>query len=156
MKKVYYEKIGRKYVPVSEYDSDLLSALPKGAHIILCYPGGSSTRYNIDPAYGPMIAAGRVAEDAICEAMRKTSEMKPKETPITENQRKAWNDLKKAFGDDFYTLNINCARDHADAAVNAMIKEAEVLLSNPSVKKAYEHFMLVCELTKDNKHESNS
>ena len=28
-------------------------------------PGGKSTRYNIDPNYAAMIAAGRIAEDAI-------------------------------------------------------------------------------------------
>jgi len=27
--------------------------------------------------------------------------------------------------------------------------EAEKLLSNPSVRKAYERFLLICELTKD-------
>lgn len=149
MKKVFYEKVGRKYVPVSEYDSDLLDAMPKGTHIVISYPGGQSTRYKIDPAYGPMIAAGRVAEDAICEAMRKASELKPKQTPLTERQRNAWNELKEAFGDDFYTLSINSARDHADVAVKAMMEEAAKLMSNPSVKKAYEHFMLVCELTKE-------
>jgi hypothetical protein len=26
-----------------------------------------------------------------------------------------------------------------------------VLLSNPAVRKAYDHFMLMCELTKENK-----
>ena len=31
MKKVYYEKVGRKYVPVSEYDSDFTYSLPKGS-----------------------------------------------------------------------------------------------------------------------------
>ena len=50
MKRIYYEKVGRSYKPVSEYDSDLLDSLPKGAHLIMCYPGGSSRRYNIDPA----------------------------------------------------------------------------------------------------------
>ena len=65
MKKIFYEKVGRRYVPVSEYDSDLLDAFPKGTHIVMCYPGGQSRRYQIDPAYAPMIAAGRVAEEAI-------------------------------------------------------------------------------------------
>jgi hypothetical protein len=62
MKKLYYLKEGRKYIPVSEYDSDLLDSFPKGTHIVMCYPGGKSTRYGIDPAYAPMIAAGRLAE----------------------------------------------------------------------------------------------
>jgi hypothetical protein len=32
-----------------------------------------------------------------------------------------------------------------------MQEEANQLMENPTVKKAYEHFLLVCELTKENK-----
>ena len=149
MKKIFYEKVGRKYVPVSEYDSDLIDALPKGVHIIMSYPGGQSTRYKIDPAYGPMIAAGRVAEDAICNALHKASEAKPKVRPITERQRKAWDELKEAFGEDFYSIHYSSLRDLSEAGVKAMQDEANKLLENPSVKKAYEHFLLVAELTRE-------
>ena len=90
MKKVYYEKVGRKYVPVKEYDSDFLSAFPKSTHLVMSYPGGQSTRYNIDPNDAAMIAAGRVAEDAICSAMVKASELKPQRTPLTKEQLRAW------------------------------------------------------------------
>ena len=81
MKKIFYEKVGRKYVPVHEYDSDLLHALPKGTHLIMVYPGGSSTRYNVDPNYAAMIAAGRVAEDAMTDAIRAASELRPQKNP---------------------------------------------------------------------------
>jgi len=32
-----------------------------------------------------------------------------------------------------------------------MMEESKQLMENPSVKKAYEHFLLVCELTKETK-----
>jgi hypothetical protein len=70
MKKIFYEKQGRRYVPEAEYDNELLDSFPKGNHLVMCYPGGSSRRFNIDPNYAAMIAAGRVAEDAVCDAMR--------------------------------------------------------------------------------------
>lgn len=148
MKKLFYVKQGRRYIPVSEYDSDLLDAFPKGAHIIMSYPGGKSTRYNIDPAYAPMIAAGRVAEDAICSAMYNESEAKPKEHPITPRQRKAWEEMKAAFGDEFFSLTMPSCRDLAETGVRAMQEEANKLLTNPAVKLAYDHFLMVCELTK--------
>ena len=100
MKKIYYEKQGRKYVPVAEYDSDFLDSFPKGNHLVMSYPGGSSRRFNIDPDYAAMIAAGRVAEDAICEALRRAAELKPEREPITEEQREAWQALARAFGTD--------------------------------------------------------
>jgi hypothetical protein len=149
MKKIFYEKVGRKYVPVAEYDNEFLDSFPKGNHLVMSYPGGTSRRFNIDPNYAAMIAAGRVAEDAICDALRKASEMKPQRTPITEGQRRAWKKLAKEFGDELATLSLGCARDIAEAGIKAQMIEAEKLMNNPTVRKAYERFQLVCDLTKD-------
>lgn len=148
MKKIYYEKVGRRYVPVSEYDSEYLDSFPKGDHLVSVYPGGASRRFRIDPAYAPMIAAGRVAEDAICSAMHKASEARPTRTPITERQRAAWENMKKEFGDEFFGLTIPSSRDLAEAGVKAMMAEADKLMQNPSVRDAYEAFLVTCALTK--------
>lgn len=149
-KKLYYEKRGRRYVPVAEHDYELHDAMPKGNHLIMCYPGGRSTRYNIEPALAPMIAAGRVAEDRMCAAMRKASEMRPSRTPITPGQQRAWKKLAKEFGDELATLNGTSARNIAEAGIKALQAEAEQLMTNPAVKLAYEQFLFVCELTKKN------
>jgi hypothetical protein len=148
MKKIYYEKIGRRYVPVSEYDSEYLDSFSKGTHIVMCYPGGQSRRYNIDPNYAAMIAAGRLAEGGICEAMRKASEMRPQRTPITPGQKKAWNKLAKEFGDELCTLNCASIHDIAEAGVRAMQTEADKLMTHASVRAAYEQFLLVCALAR--------
>jgi hypothetical protein len=149
MKKLYYIKEGRRYVPVSEYDSDLLDSLPKGNHLVSVYPGGASRRYSIDPAYAPMIAAGRVAHEAITDSMRRASELKPQKTPLTPEQQQAWKRLADSFGEDICTLNGSSAYDIAEAGVQAMIQEADKLLSNPTVRKAYERFLIVCELSRE-------
>lgn len=148
MKKIYYEKRGRRYWPVAEYDSDFLDSFTKGNHLVMSHPGGQSRRHNIDPNYAAMIAAGRLAEDGICDAMRKASELRPQRTPITPGQKKAWEKLAKEFGDDLATLSLGCARDHADAGVKAMIAEAEQLMTHPAVRDAYEQFQTVCHLVK--------
>ena len=148
MKKIYYEKIGRRYVPVSEYDSEYLDSFSKGTHIVMCYPGGQSRRYNIDPNYAAMIAAGRVAEDAICDALRKSSEMRPQRTPLTPGQKKAWENLAKELGDELCPLTYGSVRDHAEAAVKAMQEEADKLMTHPAVRDAYEQFQTVCNLVK--------
>ena len=148
MKKVYYEKIGRRYVPVAEYDSDLMDSFHKGSHLVCVYPGGQSRRYNVEPNLAAMIAAGRLAEDGICEAMRKASEMRPQRTPLTPGQKKAWEKLAREFGDNLATLTMGSARDHAEAGVNAMIAEADKLMSHPAVREAYEQFQTVCNLVK--------
>lgn len=152
MKKVFYEKVGRRYVPVSEYDSDLLDALPKGTHLIMSYPGGKTTRYNIDPNFAAMIAAGRWAEDAICSAMIEASELRPQRTPITKEQHRAWQALARAFGDELCTLQGASVRDCVEAGIKVMQDEADRLMSNPAVRSAYEQFQLVCKLTKENQN----
>ena len=148
-KKIYYEKLGRRYVPVAEYDNDLLDSFTKGTHLVMSYPGGQSRCFNIDPNYAAMIAAGRVAEDAICRAISKASEIKPQRTPITPGQKKAWEKLAKEFGDELCPLTYGSYRDHAEAGVKAMQEEADKLMKHDSVRKAYEHFILMCELTKE-------
>jgi len=149
MTKIYYEKIGRKYVPVAEYNEQWLDSFTKGTHLVMVYPGGTSRRYNIDPNYAAMIAAGRVAEDAICKAISKASELRPKSTLITPGQKKAWEKLAKEFGDDLCTLHGLSVHDCAEAGVRAMMLEADKLLSNPTVRQAYERFLFLAELTKD-------
>ena len=151
MKKIYYEKVGRKYVPVSEYDSDLLDAVPKGTHIIMSYPGGKSTRYNINPAFAPMIAAGRYAEDAVRRAILMESIGRPKSKPITKRQRAAWDEIQAAFGDEFWSIQYPSTHDIAEAGVQAMQEEADKLLTNPAVKLAYDHFIMICQLTAQQK-----
>ena len=149
MKKIYYEKVGRKYVPVAEYDNDFLDSFPKGNHLVMSYPGGTSRRFNIDPNYAAMIAAGRLAEDAMCRAISKAGELRPKSTPITPGQKKAWEKLAKEFGDELCTLHGLSVHDCAEAGVKAMMEEADKLMTNPAVRKAYEQFQMVCALTKE-------
>ena len=83
------------------------------------------------------------------KAISAASEMRPKSTPITEGQRRAWRKLAKEFGDDLATLNISSARDIAEAGIKAQMAEVDKLMTNPAVRKAYERFLFIAELTKD-------
>lgn len=148
MKKVFYEKVGRRYRPVYEYDQVLLDSFPKGNHLVMCYPGGQSRRFNIEPNHAALIAAGRVAEDVMCKAIQQASELRPQRTPLTEGQRRAWKKLAKEFGDDLATLSIASARDIAEAGLDAMQTEAADLMTHPAVRDAYDRFLLTCELVK--------
>lgn len=155
MKKIFYEKVGRRYVPVAEYDNEFMDSFTKGNHLVMSYPGGTSRRFNIDPNYAAMIAAGRVAEDAVCKAVNKASEMRPARTPITPAQQRAWKKLAKEFGDELCTLNGSSTRDIAEAAVKAMQDEADKMMQHEGVRKAYDHFQMMCELTKNHDVHTN-
>lgn len=148
MKKIFYEKVGRRYVPVAEYNTEWIDSYRHGAHLVMCYPGGQSRIYNVDPNYAAMIAAGRVAQDEISSALVKASDLRPKRQPMTEEQRQAWEHLVEVMGPEAKMLEWPSAREASEKAVQAMMKEAEKLMTHPAVKKAFDHFILTCELTK--------
>jgi hypothetical protein len=154
MKKIYYEKKGRRYVPVSEYDSDYLDSFPRGAHLVMCYPGGSSRRFNIDPNYAALIAAARVAEDAISKHIMDVSALRvpEKHKPLTEEQNAAWRAFNRAMGNENFALEWASYREAAEAGVSAMIDEADKLMKHESVRKAFDHFVLMCQLVKEKEH----
>lgn len=148
-KKIFYEKIGRKYVPVKEYDSEFLDGFPKGNHLVMVYPGGSSRKFNIDPDFASLVAAGRVAHDKMTSAIVEASKLRPSKTPITPDQKKAWEDLAKSFDQEMYTLNGASANEIAEAGLKALYNEAKILLTNEASKKAFEHFLLIATLSKE-------
>jgi len=148
-KTVFYRKQGRRYIPVSEYDSDLMDSFSQGNHLVMSVPGGSSRRFNIDPNFAAMIAAGHFAEDAICAAMVKADQVRPPRPAMTVAEIDAWNNLIEVWGDEARSLTRPAIRDVAEAGVKAMMEEADKLMKNEIVRKAYEHFLTVAALTKD-------
>ena len=117
----------------------------------MCYPGGQSRRYNIDPNYAAMIAAGRVAEDVISKKIMDASALRipERQKPLTPEQKAAWEHLASTFGQEKYALEWCSYREAAEAGVNAMMEEAEKLMINPTVRKAFERFLMIAELTRE-------
>jgi hypothetical protein len=151
MKKIFYEKIGSRYKPVKEYDDTLMSAFPKGTHVVVCKPGVTSYSYQVNPAFVPMLAAGKYAEDEMSQAIVKGLELKPKQTPITDRQRELWDELQKSFAEQDFAIHGPAAADAAREGIKALEKEVEKMLTVPAVKLAYDHFMMVWQLTKEQK-----
>ena len=147
----FYVKRGRRYVPVRAYDNMLQDSLPHGAYVTVVKPGHSISRYAIDPAYAPMIAAGIVAREAMIKVMVKAAEVRLGQgrRPMTKEQSQAWENLIKVFGPDARQLEYPNVGDVTQAGVDAMVAEAEKLLTHPSVRSAYEHFITVSKLVED-------
>jgi len=151
MKKVYYEKVGRRYVPVSIEDATV-NSFREGSHLVVSVPKNYTMyRYNVDPAFAPLIAAGCYARPAIEDALHKASEKRPTRKPITPEQLAAWQKLAEAFGDDLATLQCPSIHDIAQAGVDELQRQAEDLLKNPTVRRAYEHFLVVAKLAMESK-----
>ena len=141
---VFYTKRNGRYKPVSYHDSEVMDALPIGTHLIRVYKGGVSRRFNVDPAFAPMIAAGQHAIDAVSKKVMEASNIRPVETPLTQEQIDAWRHLEKVLGNG--RLEHPAARDVAEAGVKAMQEEAEKLLKHPAVRNAWEQFQVIAKL----------
>lgn len=149
-KKVYYEKVGRRYIPVREYDSDLLDAMPAGAHMVIVRPGQQSYKYHVDPAFAAFVAAGMFAKDALVLSIMKASQLEMSNrnsTELTEKQRKAFDTAKRDLGDLINYLQWPSANDIAQQVIDDLQQQAEELLTNPAVKNAYDNFILMCKLS---------
>jgi hypothetical protein len=142
----FYIKRGRRYVPVREYDGMLQDALPHGSYVTVVRPGASVQRWAIDPAYARI-----VAREAMSKVMLAASEVRLSgdRKPMTREQRDAWENLVAVFGPAARQLEHPSVMEITQAGVDAMIAEAERLLTHPSVRSAYEHFITVSKLVED-------
>ena len=148
MRKTYYEKVGRRYIPVRDYDTDFYDSIPRDSHVLISRIGNSTQRQSVEPALAPMIAAGIIAKEEIINAISKASALRPHDTPITPEQKRLWEELSKSFGASGCMLEYDSAYAIAQAGVDAMVEAASKLLTTESTKSAYEHFMLISQLTK--------
>ena len=149
MKKIYYEKVGRRYKPVAEYDSDWLDSFSKGNHLVMCYPGGSSRKFNVEPNYAALIAAGRTAQEAMREAIYEASAMQRMEqydTALTREQNAAWRKFEKVMGDRGKYIKFQSTHDIVEAGMKVLEDEAAKLMAHPAVKDAYQQFLTVCKM----------
>lgn len=148
----FYKKVISKngrvtYVPVSVYDSEYSYSLPTGAHLIVNHNNTKVYKHRINPDIAPLIAAGIYSRDAMSAKLVEASEARPHTTPLTPEQREAWDTFSKIMGSSINYIVYPSAYDIIDAGVNELIKESQKYLSNPAVKEAYDHFMLLVKLS---------
>ncbi len=150
MKTGIYKKVGRRYVEIGEYDPEMVDYVPNGTTMIVKRPGMTSRRYDVDPDILPLLAAGLYCEDEISYAIHRASEVRPATRAITFEQRAAFDCFLATMDPDDPNrnmLSMGSCRDAAEAGTQALVREAQKLLSNESVKQAYEHFLLLCKLS---------
>lgn len=147
---VFYQRRGRQYIPIREHSpewSRVIDSLPYGDHLISVRPNGRQYR-QVDPALAPMIAAGVYAETAMRQAVFEAGEIRPYRKELTLEERAAFEQLKQASGLDSFFMSWPSTFDVVEAGIQALVKEAQQLMSNPAVADAYEQFMTVVQLTK--------
>ena len=124
MKEIFYKKVGRKYVPVQEYDSELLCSLAYGFHLVHVREGWTSYLHKIDPADAAVLAACGKLRDAMLAAMQKAAELEL--IPDLKNSKK-YTKAYKEFDDKVKNTvagrivgRYNSRADLVDAAIKVV------------------------------------
>ena len=98
MTEVLYKKVGRKYVPVRQtfagYDSP---TIPVGT-FVLTYAytdGGRSYTYDVTPDTASFVAAAKVAQKAMEEAIQEKCKYKPEHVKWTTKQQAIMQDFQR-------------------------------------------------------------
>ncbi len=58
-----YKKVGRRYKPVAEHEE--WDSYPEGAHLVVCSPGSTLRRFNVDPDRAGLLAAAEPLREQI-------------------------------------------------------------------------------------------
>ena len=122
MKRVFYEKVGRRYVPVSMHDGDLYTALPVGTHLIVKVdPGMTTTVRNIDPGRELAVAVMVVIRSKLIEALSRELDIRPgRNAAPTKLEKAVFAELQERL-----PSRIVAHRQNISDAVMAAIKTVE-------------------------------
>ena len=149
-RKIYYVKQGRKYVPVQEYDSDIMDAMPYGTHLVQVREGGMSRRYNVNADTAPFAAAALALEEKLTQIVSEAMDARPtKRPPLTVEQMNAWTQFRDAMGDQMGMLEYPSLREVAERFLKTLQATAEEQMNNPAVRKAYEQYLMLATLAKE-------
>lgn len=147
---IYYKKVGKKYVPISVYDHNVLGSLPKGHHLVIVDDNFKSTYHNVTPDIVPLIAATKIFEKIITSKLLEKSQQRTFSPELTSEQRKAW--------DAYYELvknsnNVSFGLSYSEIArsvTQILENKTAEMMKNPAVKNAYDEFMVICKLALEN------
>ncbi|MCX7592624.1 MAG: hypothetical protein N2235_02470 [Fischerella sp.] len=148
-REVYYRKEGRKYVPVAESAIDLFEALPYGFYVVEVNSTGQHSRRGIDPRFADFAAAALHLKSRLVDILLDASRAKlSAKQPLTPEQLAAWQELNRVFGDSISLLHPSL-QDIAAQFLEEIQRKAQELHDNPTVRAAYEQYLMAVELTRD-------
>lgn len=138
---------------MSVYSNEWNESFPLDtATLTVTRKGSTSRRFRIDIAMAPLLAGCLYLEDAMCAAMVDKDALKPERSPLTEEQKAAWDHLIKVGGDSFKMLSRPSYHDIVKAGTEELTKHMQHVLQDPTVADAYNAFMTTVKLKpeKDN------
>ena len=114
-----YKKVGRRYHPAAEYEQ--WDSYPEGVHLVVCRPGSTLRRFNLDPDRAGLLAAAEPLREQIRALVVELHRMRPTRRPVTQAQADAWHAFERAMGNDTYAVEYARVGEIADAVVDLIV-----------------------------------
>ena len=130
---------------VGEYSEEMWNSIGMGHTYIHRTVSGTSRRHNIDPSYLPVLAVLMECRDEICQALNEAFKARPtRNAPLTEKQAKLW----RKFQAEIDTNGISYPSTHevSEKVFEAVFAKVKYIESVPSLKDAYDQYMLMAKL----------
>jgi len=121
---------------------------PYGCYLTVTKPNTSSTKYGVEPALAPMVAATLILRDRLVDIIHEASAFASPYPIMNAKQKAAWDNMGKVFG-GLTSIHSASMHDIAAKILDAIAEEATQTLTTPAAKEAYEQFLLVAALSKD-------
>ncbi len=115
-----YKKVGKRYKPAAEHEE--WDSYPAGAHLVICSPGSTLRRFDIDPDRAGLLAAAEPLRSQIRDLVVELHKMRPTRRPVTLAQQAAWRRFQKAMGNDGYCVEYASVGEIADAVVDLIME----------------------------------
>jgi hypothetical protein len=116
-----YKKVGRKYVPIN--DPWAYDGLREGYWLVKVSSGSTSIRSCVYPANAELQAAIRDKEDQLVDIIRKASEARPKNIPLSEQAKADWELLIARNGKEFSTLEYPSIQENAENIIKILLEK---------------------------------
>ena len=117
-----YKKVGKRYKPAAEHEE--WDSYPEGAHLVVCSPGSTLRRFDINPDRAGLLAAAEPLRAQIRALVVEKQRMRPARAPVTQKQADAWRAFERAMGNEGYVVEYASVGEIADAVVDLIVKEA--------------------------------
>lgn len=120
----FYEKHGRRYVPVA--NTDLRYPYRNGCYLVIVKDGVTSTYHQIEPDNAAVEAAMKLAGDDLTRFISEESSARPTSRDLTAKEKKAIAAFREVMGSDgCLTMTIPSAADIGERVVQRVMERVQ-------------------------------
>jgi hypothetical protein len=110
-----------RYEPVAEHVT--MDSLPYGTHLVTVAKGSVSRRFCVEPSAAMLLAELTPLREELITLFREATEARPRTSPLTEPQHKAWRRFIEEAGDGARMLTYGSAVEMADRVLAGLAQK---------------------------------